>query len=292
MSKLSELLNDMTPVEGGSVKSAVPGVRLFKGTKHIRRRPLVYNPGICIVASGHKIAHLGGRSFRYDANNYLVTSVSMLFECESFPGNDGPLLGMFIDIDMPELNELISQMSFACKSADSTDIECRLAMGPSVMSAEMINAAVKLLKSLKSKTESKILAPSLIREIYYRVLCGKQSQVLYSLSRGSSSFSQVSRVISMMEGHYSDKLDIQELADSANMSISAFHKAFKEVNADSPLQYLKKIRLSKAKNLLQQRRMKVYLVADEVGYESASQFSREFKRYFGQSPAEVIRIVD
>ena len=92
-----------------------------------------------------------------------------------------------------------------------------------------------------------------------------------------------------MERSYQDKFDIKQLAVSAHMSTSAFHKAFKDITADSPLQYLKKIRLAKARDLIVQRSMRANLAASEVGYESPSQFSREFKRYFGESPAEVMR---
>ena len=96
-------------------------------------------------------------------------------------------------------------------------------------------------------------------------------------------------VVSIMEGKYSEKIDVQQLADTANMSVSAFHKTFKEVTANSPLQYLKKIRLSRARDLIVQKNMKAYLAADAVGYESPSQFSREFKRHYGLSPAEMMR---
>ncbi len=153
----------------------------------------------------------------------------------------------------------------------------------------MKDTAVKLLKALRTEREARILAPGLVREIYYRALCGCQAQVLYSLVKGSSAFSQVARVINILEDNYSEKFDVQQMADSANMSVSAFHKAFKEITADSPLQYLKKIRLGRARDLIVQQNMKAYLAANEVGYESPSQFSREFKRHFGQSPAEVMR---
>lgn len=289
MPNLVELLKDLATLDGGAVESMYEGVRFFKDTKHIRRRPMLYNPGICIVVSGHKEGHLGGRSFRYDADNYLVTSVAMPFECESFPGENEPLLGMYIDIDMAQLNDLISQMDLQARVAGPDADDVPLGIGPSVMDEDMKDAAAKLAKALRSEREARILAPGLIREIHYRVLCGGQAPVLFSLARGSSAFSQVARVISMMEGNYSKKLDVRELADSAQMSVSAFHKAFKEITADSPLQYLKKIRLARARDLIVQQRMRAYLAADEVGYESPSQFSREFKRYFGQSPAEVMR---
>ncbi|ACS81604.1 AraC family transcriptional regulator [Maridesulfovibrio salexigens] len=289
MSELVKLLEELATEDGGAVESRYKGVRFFKETEPVRVRPMIYNPGICIVASGYKMAHIGGMSFRYDAENYLVTSVAMPLECESFPSEDEPLLGLYIDIDMAQLNDLINQMNLQCKIAKLDEKDYPFGVGPSVMSEDMKDAAIKLLKALRSETEAKILAPGFVREIYYRVLCGSQAPVLYSLARGSNSFSQVARVISIMEGSYDQKFDVQQLADSANMSVSAFHKAFKEITADSPLQYLKKIRLSRAKDLIIQERMKAYLAADKVGYDSPSQFSREFKRYFGQSPADVIR---
>ncbi|MBG0791412.1 MAG: AraC family transcriptional regulator [Desulfovibrionaceae bacterium] len=289
MSNMVELLKELATVDGGAIESLCEGVRFFKDTKHVRRRPMLYNPGICIVASGYKEGLLGGRFFRYDADNYLVVSVTMPFECESFPSEDEPLLGLYIDIDMARLNDLIRQMDLHSGVADPGDDEYPLAVGPSAMDEDMKDATVKLLKALRSEREARILAPGLVREIYYRALCGSQAPVLCSLAKGGNSFSKVARVINIMEGRYSEKLDVQQLAESAHMSASAFHKAFKEITADSPLQYLKKIRLSRAWDLIVQQNMKAYLAADAVGYESPSQFSREFKRHFGQSPAEVMR---
>lgn len=288
MSNMLELLKEYDIPDGGAVESSYPGVRFFKETQHVRRRPMLYNPGLCIVASGAKVGHLGGQSFHYDADNYLVVSVTMPFESESFPAEDEPLLGLYVDIDMGQLNDLIIQMDLQSEFADMGD-GYPLGIGPSAMDGDMKDAATKLLKALRSEREAKILAPGLIREIYYRALCGSQAQVLYSLARGNSSFAQVGRVISLMEGSYNEKLDVQQLAESAHMSVSAFHKAFKEITADSPLQYLKKIRLARARDLMVRENMKAYLAADAVGYESPSQFSREFKRHFGQSPAEVMR---
>jgi len=289
MSNLVDLLEKLATVDGGAVESRLKGVRFFKDTKHVRRRPMLYNPGICVVASGHKVAYLGEQVFRYDADNYLVTSVSMPFECESFPSPEIPLLGLFIDIDMGQLNDLISQMNLQTDAAGLDNSNFPLGIGPSAMDEDMKDAAVKLLKALRTDREAQILGPGLVREIYYRALCGAQAPMLYSLVRGSSSFSTVARVINFMEGKFSEKLDVQQMAESAHMSVSAFHKAFKEITAESPLQYLKKIRLSRARDLIVQKNMKAYLAADAVGYESPSQFSREFKRHFGLSPAEVMR---
>lgn len=289
MSKLADLLVELATVDGDAVESRLKGVRFFKDTRHVRRRPMLYNPGICIVASGYKVAYLGEQVFRYDVDNYLVTSVAMPFECESFPSPDIPLLGLFIDIDMGQLNDLISQMNLQGEVGNVDDSQFPLGIGPSAMDEDMKDAAVKLLKALRNERDARILAPGLVRELYYRALCGAQAPMLYSLVRGSNSFSTVARVINLMEGRYSQKINVQQLAESAHMSVSAFHKAFKEITAESPLQYLKKIRLTRARDLIVQQNMKAYLAADAVGYESPSQFSREFKRYFGLSPTDVVR---
>ena len=153
----------------------------------------------------------------------------------------------------------------------------------------MNDATIRLLKAHRSEQETRILGPAYVREIHYRALCGSQAPVLLSAAKGNGTMAQVLNAIGLMERSYQDKFDIKQLAVSAHMSTSAFHKAFKDITADSPLQYLKKIRLAKARDLIVQRKMRANLAATEVGYESPSQFSREFKRYFGESPAEVMR---
>jgi len=105
----------------------------------------------------------------------------------------------------------------------------------------------------------------------------------------SGTFSQVAYALKVMQSDYAAKLDVEQLASTARMSASAFHRAFKEITSDSPMQYLKKLRLNKARDFMVQENMKAYIAADKVGYESSSQFSREFKRYYGQSPAEMMR---
>lgn len=289
MPDLVKLLSNFSIKDGNVTESNIKGVRFFKNSKSQPRRPILYKPGICIVASGHKIGHVGEHSFRYDRDNYLVTSVSIPFECETHSTKEDPLMGLFIDIDMAQLNDLINQMNLRKDMEEMTEDEIHFGTGPATLDEDMKDAVSKLLKALQTETESKILAPGLVREIYYRALCGTQAPVLYSLARGNSSFSQVAKVISMMQGDFSKKYDVEQLASTAHMSVSAFHKAFKEVTSDSPLQYLKKIRLTHARDLIVQKKMKAYLAADAVGYESSSQFSREFKRHFGLSPAEVMR---
>ena len=289
MTQMAELLNSFPLSDGGSTESRLAGVRFFKATFPIPRKPILYDPGICIVAQGHKIGYLGGEAFQYDANNYLVTSVTMPFECETFASREEPLLGLFIDVDMTQLHDLIGRMDLHDRIGNGDEKGLPRAIGPAVMDADMEDATCRLLRSLTSDTETQILGPGLVREILYRALCGAQAPVLYSLAMHGGTFSQVARALKTMQNNYAAKIDVDQLANTARMSASAFHRAFKEITSDSPMQYLKKIRLTKARDLMVQESMKAYIAADKVGYESSSQFSREFKRYFGQSPADLTR---
>jgi transcriptional regulator GlxA family with amidase domain len=157
------------------------------------------------------------------------------------------------------------------------------------MDKDIADATTRLIKCLQSETESQILGPGLVREILYRVLHGNQAPILYSLARYNGTFSQVAGALKVMQTDYAAKYDVEQLAREAHMSASAFHRAFKEITSDSPMQYLKKLRLLKARDLMVQENIKAYIAADKVGYKSASQFNREFKRYFGQNPAKMAR---
>jgi AraC-like DNA-binding protein len=289
MPKRDDLLQNFPKIDNGIYKSRLKGVRFFKETQPIPRQPLVYDPGICIIAEGEKTGYLGGQTFQYDANHYLVTTVTMPFECEAFASPEKPLRGLFIDIDMAQLNELIGRLGLEAEIISTREKGLPRGIGPAVMDDDMADATTRLARCLKSEAEAEILGPGLVREILYRALCGTQAPVLYSLAMHSGTFSQVARVLKIMQDDYAGKLDVEQLAGKARMSASAFHRAFKEITSDSPMQYLKKIRLSKARDLMMQESMKAYIAADRVGYESSSQFSREFKRYFGQSPADMMR---
>ena len=289
MSQMADLLKSFPITDGGSSESRLEGVRFFKSTYPIPRKPIVYDPGICIIAQGHKIGYLGGQKFQYNANHYLVSSVTMPFECETFACPEDPLLGLYIDIDMSQLHDLIGRMGLQANVGNAGEKGLPRGIGPAVLDEDMADAINRLLKCLQSETESQILGPGLVREILYRALCGTQAPVLHSLAMHSGTFSRVAYALKVMQSDYAAKLDVEQLASTARMSASAFHRAFKEITSDSPMQYLKKIRLTKAKDFIVQENMKAYIAADRVGYESSSQFSREFKRYFGQSPAEMMR---
>jgi len=190
---------------------------------------------------------------------------------------------------MAQLNDLIGRLGLQAEIGGTSEKGLPRGIGPAVMDKDMADATTRLVKCLQSEAESQILGPGLVREILYRALCGTQAPVLFSLAMHGGTFAQVARALTVMQSDFSAKLDVEQLANKARMSASAFHRAFKEITSDSPIQYLKKVRLTKARDLMVQKNMKAYIAADQVGYESPSQFSREFKRYFGQSPADMVR---
>lgn len=288
MQSLAALLRALNLPDGFS-ETGLPGVRFFASRQAIARAPLVYDPGICIVAQGTKVGYLGGRQFVYDADTYLLVSATLPFECETFASPEAPLLGLYIDIDLPQLNALIDELGTAALSSDEVEQAMPRVIAPVPLEAEMLDALGRLIRCLGNASERRILGPGLLREIFYRALQGSQAAALYALASHNGHFARVARALQLIQHNYAQHLDVEKLARQANMSSSAFHRAFKQVTDDSPLQYLKKIRLSKARDFIVQQGMKAYVAADQVGYESASQFSREFKRYFGHSPAQLMR---
>lgn len=289
MTEIAELLSALELNDNGYTETKLEGVRVFKGSQHIPRKPLVYEPGICIIAQGQKIGYLGGEVFEYNANHYLVTSVTMPFECETHASPEEPLLGIYINVNFENLHNLIGKLRVHDPAAGSDMNSLQRGIGPAPMDDEMRDGVCRLAKCLQSDVETQVLGPGVVREILFRALHGSQAPVLYSLATQNGNFAQISRALQLMQSNFAEKLDVEHLANIANMSSSTFHKAFKEVTSESPLQYLKKLRLNKARYMMVQESTKAYIAAYEVGYESPSQFSREFKRYFGHSPAEAVR---
>ncbi len=198
MPQMAELLKSFPLSDGGSTASRLDGVRFFKSTYPLPRKPIVYDPGICIIAQGHKIGYLGDQQFEYDADNYLVTSVTMPFECETVASPKEPLLGLYIDVDMSQLHDLIGRLDLQGKIGSGDEKALPRGIGPAVMDANMADAIYRLVRCLQSEKESQILGPGLVREILYRALCGTQAPVLYSLAMHGGTFSQVARALNAL----------------------------------------------------------------------------------------------
>jgi AraC-like DNA-binding protein len=278
--RLAELLGNLATGEGHN-SSRLKQVRFIKVANRCPRGPSVYEPSIIIVGQGRKIGYLGEKSYVYDANNYLVLSVPLPFECETVAEPGKPFFAVSISMEPRVLGELLDEMDDGIPAPDEVT-----GIYSTPLTEELYDATIRLLECLGSETESRILGPQIVREITYYVLKGPQGADLRAVVARDSRFAQIAKVLKRMHEDYSCDLDVRDLAREANMSISAFHHNFKTVTSSSPLQYLKSIRLHKARMLMAQEGLGVGGAAERVGYASASQFSREFKRFFGESPRE------
>lgn len=279
--KLANLIRLLATNEGYT-QSALHSVVLMRANSSRPRSAVIYEPSIVIIAQGRKRGHIGDRTFVYDPNNYLVLSVPLPFECETTATADEPLLGVSIKIEPAMIAELLLEMND--DSPGSTDVLEGFDATP--LNAQLLDVAERLLQCLSSPSEARILGPQIVREIVYRVLCGEKAGVLKALVARRSKFAQIAKSLHRIHSDFSSRLDIETLAKEAGMSVSAFHHNFKVVTSTAPLQYIKSVRLHKARNLMAYEGLSAQDAALGVGYESASQFSREFKRMFGATPAE------
>lgn len=278
--RLARLLGEVA-VEEGLHPTAVEGVQVLRRTESLARGPMVYHPNIIIVGQGRKRAYLGDRVYTYDPLNYLVSSVPMPAECEAEASPEGPILCVAIDVEPAVLGELVLEMD---EHAPPPVGPTPRGFSTTPMNEELVGAVVRLLECLRSPLDSRILGRQVVREIAYRVLLGEQGGALRALASRDDHFARVARVVKYIHAEHARSLSVEELARRAGMSVPVFHHHFKLVTASSPLQYLKRIRLDRARRLMAHDGYNASAAARAVGYESPSQFSREFKRLFGVTP--------
>jgi len=284
--RLVALLGALATREGPN-PTPLSSVKLYRISRPLPRHAAVYEPWIIIIAQGSKRVYFSGDLYIYDADNYLVTAVPMPVECETpHASPQNPILLLAIAVDPLMIGELLLEMDGESPSPQSVP----RGLYASPLTQPLKEAAVRLLDCLKSPTDSKVLGPQFVREIVYRVLRGERGEVLRALAAGNTPFARISRVLDHLHRDYAKPIDVESLARQAKMSPSTFYSRFKAVTAMSPLQYLKSVRLGKARLLMIQDGCTASAAAFAVGYESAPQFSREYKRQFGVSPGQDARL--
>lgn len=272
----------------GTMETIIPGVYFHRATKSSPRQPLIYNSSIIIVGQGHKIIHFPEHQIKYGAGDYLVLGVPVPLECEAFTDNDLPVMGIAIDINPAMLHKLVNQiMQHKPLSASSSSVQVG-AVQSATLDTAMELVTHRLLTVLNNPIEADIFGEDIVKELVYRVLCGPQGHTLIGLAMHDGHYARIARTLSTMHSSYANQITVEGLAEDVNMSVSSFHRAFRQVTFESPLQYLKKVRLAKAKELITTSESKANEAALKVGYTSPSQFSREFKRHFNKTPSEVL----
>ncbi|MRX07355.1 helix-turn-helix domain-containing protein [Pseudoduganella sp. FT25W] len=288
--QLKELRALAAHAENRRTETGIPRVAMVRGAIPEHQLAAVYDPMINLILQGGKSMTVGGRTLHYDPATYFVMSVGLPAAGAVHAAASGePYLAVSLTLEPGRIANLLG---------DLPDTASRLGQEASAFSVaavtpELLDAWLRMLRLMRQPADIPALAPVYEREILYRVLQGPMGWMLRDIAVPDSALARVNQAIQQIRRDYALPLRVDDLADSAAMSVSAFHRHFKSVTALSPLQYQKQIRLLNARTLLVAAGYSVTAAAHEVGYQSPTQFSREYAREFGQSPArDATRIVN
>jgi len=267
--------------EGELFTTAVPGLSLFRRIEPTEPMTGMYEPSICLAVQGAKRVLLGDDTYVYDAHHYLITSVHLPTVVQIIEASpEKPYLGLRLKFDLREISQLMADSNLPPHRAQQSS----RGMATGEMTLPLLTAFQRLIELLTERQDIPILAPVIQREIIYRLLVGDQGERLRQIAAAGSQSQQIARAIDWLKGNFTQQLRIDDLAAQARMSASTFHHHFRSMTALSPLQYQKQLRLQEARRLMLAERMDAANAAFQVGYESPSQFSREYNRMFGAPP--------
>ena len=268
----------------GMVETGIKGVQLFRFTEPLRCAPAVYEPTIVAIVSGAKEAILDGQQYIYDSNKYLCCAMSMPVEAGIATASpDNPLLGVYISLDTRVMTELAIEMENAA-GAIRKPRGVPLPQGVSLArwDGTFTDALLRLLELGDSPADTAVLGNSRLRELYYAVMKGDAGD---SARRAFGVGNEIARAIDYFSSRLDEAITIEDMAAQVGMSRAVLHRKFKQATTMSPIQFVKSMRLNSAAMKIVGG-MSVNQAAMEVGYVSPSQFNREFKRLYGQSPRQ------
>jgi AraC-like DNA-binding protein len=278
LTRLAAAIDRRAPADGAN-DTAVEALRLYRSSAPTELAAVVYEPSLCIVVQGAKEVALGGEQLRYDPAHWLLVSVDLPAVCrvaEASP--ESPCLMARVALDTGVVGELLADAPAAVSGPPARGLVVTPAAPP------LLDAVGRLVALLDAPDDVAVLAPLVLREITYRVLTGPQGSRLRQIASAGAPAHRIARAIRWLKDNYTGALSVEALARRVGMSPSAFHLHFKAVTGQSPLQYQKHLRLQEARRLMFAEGLEAAEAAYRVGYESPSQFSREFKRLFGAPP--------
>lgn len=270
--------------ENGDFPTVVPGLSVHRQLNAAKLNCAVSKPGLAIIVQGAKRVVLGEETLVYGASDYLLTSIDLptLWQVRASP--EQPYLSMNFQIDAGRIATLIDRIG----DLPMTPPASPRGMTVSKLTPDLEDAALRLLRLLERPEEITVLLPLIEQEILYRLLIGPHGAKLRQMATAESQPHQIGRAVAWLKEHYARPLRIEDLASRVSMSVSSLHHHFKAITAMSPLQYQKQLRLQEARRLMLEERLDAGDAGHRVGYESPSQFSREYARHFGEPPARDI----
>ncbi|WP_412725135.1 AraC family transcriptional regulator [Alteromonas sp. D210916BOD_24] len=282
MERLASSISRLTEHED-YCPTEIPGLTVFR--KNDPNIPIAgsYEPSVCLIAQGAKRVQLGEEVFCYDTEHYLFSGVHLPVVAQVTKASaEQPYLGLKLTFDYQEITQLMADSQLPPPKGQRSD----RGMATGKLTPALISGFQRLVDLADEHENIPMLAPLIRREIFYRLLTGQQGENLRQLAAMGTQTHQVAKAIAWLKSQYSQHIRVEELAQVANMGVSTFHHHFRNMTAMSPLQYIKQIRLQEARRLMLTEHLDAASAAFKVGYESPSQFSREYGRFYGRSPAK------
>ena len=279
--RMIALLHTLAPDEGYNL-TALPSVRILRSNRPLSRTPVLYDPGIVIVCQGRKRGYFGDQLYLYDEHHYLAVSVPVPFSMETDATEERPLLALYLHLDFTLAADLAVQID---REGATEHVQAPQSMMSTPMDDTMQASVLRFLEAMQRPLEAAVLGPGLLRELYFRVLTGAQGSSMREALAMRGQFGRIGRSLRLIHAGYAQPLDVMQLAEEAGMSVPSFHSHFKSITQVSPMQYVKSTRLHQARLLMVRQELTAEAASHAVGYTSPSQFSREFKRLFGLTPA-------
>jgi AraC-like DNA-binding protein len=270
----------------GEHPTAIPGLCLFRRTSPTPCRRGAYEPSLNVFAQGRKRIDLGGTPYLCDGSSFLLTSIDVPVQSQIIEASEKtPMLSMLLRLDMPTVREVLSREDLP--QTETSDQQRGIAVGETT--AGLLGACTRLIELLDTPEDIPFLSHLLQREIIYRILRTPQADRLRAIATAGDLSHRTARAIAWLKANYAKPLHMEELAAVARMGVSTLHHQFRALTTMSPLQYQKQLRLQTARQRMVIDGIDATSAAYEVGYESISQFSREYSRFFGQPPMRDVR---
>ena len=271
-----------TAVTDGSVETAIRGLHVSRYTAPTPHNHVAQWPCFGLVLQGAKSLELGGDTYRYGVGDYLVVSLDLpVTSCVIEASVERPFMGMGLAIDPVRVKDLLARIEAVPQMFAPDEMR---GVAVTLAPPELLDAALRLLRLLDRPQDIAALAPLLEQEILYRLLTGPLGPRLLQIATADTPSNRIARAVDWLRQHYARPLRIDELAETVGMSASSLHHHFKAVTAMTPMQFQKQLRLHEARRLMFVERMDVSSAGYSVGYQSPSQFSREYSRLYGLSP--------
>ena len=261
--------------------TSIPGLSLFRREEVSGPASGRYDPGVCLLVQGTKRVFLGKETYQYDAEHYLITAVHLPTIVQVVSASrEKPCLGLRLDLDRLEISRMMSDTDLPAPRLRPSG--SGMAIGR--VTSPLLNAFRRLVDLLDEPADIPILSPVIRREIVYRLLVGEQGERLRQIASEGSPTCRIAKVIDWLKENYKKSVQIDVLAHEVQMGRSTFHHHFRSMTGISPLQFQKRLRLQEARRLMFVERLDAATASLEVGYESSSQFSRDYRRLFGSPP--------